>query len=274
MTSQIAKPSSVLLSIFRTFKAEYFKQISLTKAYPQNVIFSQILFFLTFIFFLNLADLLTGNFDPSLQAVFLIAFILWRISLGIIQDTAFSISDDLDWGTFEQIFIVGNSLSITSFGKSLFITFYYLVRSLILMTIIILTTQIAIPLNYAIVSIFFISLLSTIGLALLIVSFQIIYKNISSTVAALTTILFFTSGALTSLKDDTWLYAFTRLLPLSSGIDLIRTTYLNSYSFSEVVQLSSFIEVLFNSFFYFFAGWLSLLWAQKKATEIGSLGHY
>jgi ABC-2 type transport system permease protein len=71
-----------------------------------------------------------------------------------------------------------------------------------------------------------------------------------------------------------WLEAFTKTLPITQGIIVIRNVMLGGQSLSSTWADGSFIWLCINSAIYLCAGWLLFKWCERIAKRQGSLSHY
>jgi ABC-type multidrug transport system permease subunit len=120
--------------------------------------------------------------------------------------------------------------------------------------------------------VFSLTLTGAFGLVFIITGLHLMYKNVSTITYALATSLLFLTGAIVSFEGIPILYIFSRFLPLSAGIDLLRDLLIAGQSPPMLSQ--DFLMLLGNTAVYLTLGWFVLSWAQKRALLDGSLAHY
>jgi ABC-type polysaccharide/polyol phosphate export permease len=112
------------------------------------------------------------------------------------------------------------------------------------------------------------------GVAYIISGLHLVYKNVSSITLALSTALLFLTGAVTPLDNAPPLYNLMRVLPLTTGIELMRKILIGDMTIAAVLRQPDLYWLLINSAAYGLAGWGVLQWGQKTARRQGSLAHY
>jgi ABC-type polysaccharide/polyol phosphate export permease len=121
---------------------------------------------------------------------------------------------------------------------------------------------------------YLLTLISPFGLALVLSGLHLAFKNVSAITQPLATVLLFLTGAVVPLAGLPVLFAVSRLLPLTIGIDLLRNLLVEGVPFTDILATGPFVGLLINSGLYLVAGLLTLHWARQKALDDGSLAHY
>src|SRR5690606_25919616 len=103
---------------------------------------------------------------------------------------------------------------------------------------------------------------------------HLVYQNVSPIMMPLATVLLFFSGAMIPLEGIPVFYEISRLLPLATGIDLMRQMMVEGASLLTVMQSQAFVWLLLNTAVYLLSGLAILRWAQNKARANGLLAHY
>lgn len=103
---------------------------------------------------------------------------------------------------------------------------------------------------------------------------SVIYKNVAALSDAISFLFFFVSGVLSPLQIGTGLYVLSRLLPLSSGIDVIRAMVLENVSITASLVRWDLGLLAINTTFYLFVGVMILNWCSTlhptRELQIGS----
>jgi hypothetical protein len=85
--------------------------------------------------------------------------------------------------------------------------------------------------------------------------------------------LVFFTGALAPIQN-TYLDAFSKLLPLTWGIAGLRAIMIDGASMTTLWQNGLLIALLINTAFYVTLGIVLFTWGQRRARELGVLAHY
>jgi ABC-type multidrug transport system permease subunit len=259
------------------FRAEIRRTAFIARAYLPNLIGDQVLFVLGFVFVTGLFEVTTdGRYTPAAILASMIGWLTWRVAAGCMADTANAVAQDAQTGTLEHIWLSGNSPLLILFARSLTLTGYYSLRVLIMAAIIVPVFSLPISTHASSWAgaflVFSLTLTGAFGLVFIITGLHLMYKNVSTITYALATSLLFLTGAIVSFEGIPILYIFSRFLPLSAGIDLLRDLLIAGQSPPMLSQ--DFLMLLGNTAVYLTLGWFVLSWAQKRALLDGSLAHY
>lgn len=262
---------------FLLFQAEIRRTTFIARAYLPNLIGDQILFVLGFVFVTGLFEVTTdGRYTPAAILASMIGWLTWRVAAGCMADSANAMAQDAQTGILEHIWLSGNSPALILIARSLTLIGYYTLRVLIMAAIIV--PVFSLPLSTNLDSwaraflVFLLTLTGAFGLVFIITGLHLLYKNVSTITYALATSLLFLTGAIVSFEGIPILYIFSRFLPLSAGIDLLRNLLIAGELSPMLSQ--DFWVLLGNTAVYLILGWFILSWAQRRALLDGSLAHY
>lgn len=161
------------------------------------------------------------------------------------------------------------------FARNVALVIYYTLRVLFIGGVIMLLLRMPLPaLSPGAILVYLLVFVSPFGLALTIAGLHLVYKNVDAITYPLTTILLFLTGALAPLDNVPALYALSRFLPLSAGVDVLREMLVQRETMLSVVAAPAFSQLLLNSAIYLAIGLLVFNWAHKRALADGSLAHY
>lgn len=236
------------------------------------------LFILGFLILTGLFEVATGGeYAGTAQMAALIGYLVWRVAGGCMADVTRSVETDAQWGTLEQVWLSGAEL-----GRCCWRVVY---RSFLLLIAGTGAGHHHWPCFAAALD-FYGCRLTWRNAALQPDTHQPIGSRFSAVWAAFglqerqcyhpasghyPALL---NGALTPLDGIPVLYALSRVLPLSIGIDLLRDLLVEGTSLHDILASGPFVALLINSALYLGAGLLVLLWARQKVLSDGSLAHY
>jgi ABC-2 type transport system permease protein len=260
------------------FRVELRREWLLSKSYWLELLADQVFFILGFLILMGLFEVATGGqYTAEAKMASLIGYLVWRVAGGLMAELSASVADDAQWGTLEQVWLSGLPAAIL-LARSGVLVLYYSVRSLIMGIIILLILRI--PLTFTLADVpgaiflYLLTLISPFGLALVLSGLHLAFKNVSAITQPLATVLLFLTGAVVPLAGLPVLFAVSRLLPLTIGIDLLRNVLVEGVPFANILVSGPFVGLLINSGLYLVAGLLTLHWARQKALDDGSLAHY
>ena len=261
--------------------AEIRKLIVLARSYAVEYIADHFFFVIGFLVMAGLFNMATdGAFRGTAQLTSLIGYLTWRVAASVIRDLTDSVSVDAEFGILEQIWLTGHGFSQIVFGRFVAIIFFLTLRVLVIALFII--PILGIPLDVSLSAVpltllfYLLTFASPLGLALIMIGLQLVYKNVNALTYPLATVLLFLTGALVPLSPTAtpWVYTLSRFLPISSGVDLLRAVLVEQASFMALVTRPLFYELLLNSAVYLICGLLVFQWAERKVLQDGTLMHY
>ncbi|KAA3663572.1 MAG: hypothetical protein DWQ04_10110 [Chloroflexi bacterium] len=264
-----------MMQSYHLIQAEITKLIRIERSYWVSLLADQLFFVLGFLIVTGVFDLVTdGNFDRWARLSALIGYLTWRVAGGCMAETAVSVADDAQFGTLEQVWMSGESVSLILFARSCTFILYYTLRVILMALIIMPLLRIPVIIMPGSIVIYLLTVGSAFGLAFAITGLHLITKNVESITMPLATALLFFSGALSSLEGIPILYQASRFLPLSIGIDLLRKMLVEGADFWQIAVSSDFYSLVVNTAVYLIIGLFILKWAGNKARHAGTLGHY
>ena len=255
--------------------AEFRKQARLARAYWPNIAANQLLYIFIFFLLSGLANVLTGGqFDRQSQLAFLIGYLVWRVGTGAMEEMVLSIASDAQWGTLEQVWSSGASLPVLLLARTINYVIFFTLRAIVIAAIIFPFLRYEIPFAPAALLVYALTLIGTVGIAYLLIGLHLIYKNVHFLANFFAFLLFFLTGVLTPLDNVPTLYAISRLLPLSAGVDMLRSMLVDGQSLVMVLNSADFWMLLLISAIYLGIGLATLRYARKRSLQAGSLAHY
>lgn len=262
-------------------KAELRKLLVLARSYYVEYIADHFFFVIGFLVMAGLFDVATdGAFRGRAQFSSLLGYLVWRVAASVIRELAENVARDGTWGILEQVWLTGAGFFQVITARLAAIILFLTLRVIIIALFIIPILRIPVDVPWsawpAALVFYLMTLLSPFGVALAMIGLQLVYKNISALAFPLATVLLFLTGALVPLSPTAtpWIYALSRFLPISSGIDLLRLLLIQEKPLLGVLASPLMPELLLNTTVYLGAGLLIFRWGQKKVLEEGTLAHY
>lgn len=262
-------------------QAEIRKLFILARSYYVEYIADHFFFVIGFLVMAGLFNVATdGAFSGRAQLTSLIGYLVWRVAASVIRDLTNNVARDGTWGILEQIWLTGTDFSQILIARFvaiiLFLTLRVLLIALFIVPILRIPLDIRLSAWPAVVLFYLLTFLGPFGLALAMIGLQLVYKNVSALAFPLATVLLFLTGALVPLSPTAtpWIYAFSRFLPIASGVDLLRAIMIEHSPLIEVLASATFYEFALNTVIYLGCGIVIYRWAEKRVLIDGSLAHY
>lgn len=256
------------------FKAEVKKLFNIERRYKLGVISDFIVYYILFMLFYlftisNIGESIPKdelNLKISIQVVSYIAWYFFSLTINFIFNT---ISNESKEGTLEQLCIGSNSLNKIFFVRLLVVSLRNIVLMVPLVILINISTSTKIIINWYTVLIFFLIILGTAGLSLLLGGLQIYYKNIGQ-FPFIMTILFLGSVFFDMSLLPSSVQKILSFLPFAKSVDLIKLSIMPHM----VITSSELILLSMNSLVYLFIGIYIFHYFVNKAKELGRLGSF
>ncbi len=251
------------------------KTAQIAKSYIVEVVADQLFFIVGFLILTGVFALATeGSYSKPAQLSSLIGYLTWRVAGGAMMGVVKSLADDAQWGTLEQVWLSSRAYGQLLLVRAVVSILYYTVRVLLIGGILLLLLRLPVSLPPGTGLIYILTLSSAVGLAFVIASLHLVYKKVEAIAFPLATMLLFLTGALSSVQGIPLLFQVSRLLPLSSGIDLLRALIVEQRPFFDLVKTPEFVGLLLNAALYMGVGWYSFTWAKRRTLVDGTLAHY
>lgn len=255
------------------------RELQRIRSYRANLIGDQVFFILSFLLVTGLFEVTTeGKYSHEAALASLIGWLTWRVAGGCMLEVSDAVAEEAQAGTLEQLWLSGASPAHILLARCVALVVYYTARvtvmAVIIMPFLRLSLQTGSGAWLAAPLVYLLTLSGAFGVTFTIAGLHLAFKNVEAITYALATVLLFLTGAIVSFSDVPILYALSRFLPLSIGIDLLRSVLVESRSGWVIFTSWAFISLLVNSLCYLLIGLITLNWAQRKALWTGSLAHY
>jgi ABC-2 type transport system permease protein len=259
------------MDMVRILYAEMRREAHYLRAYRLEFVGDLLLFGLGFVLLSGLFQIVAqGNYSTQQQTLSMLGFLLWRAADGCMLRLMGSAVEESQWGTLEQIWMGGVSPAIILIMRTVVFCLFWVVRVAILGVILALWVGVeGIGVSWLeLLIIFVLSLGSAIGVAYLLIGFQLVHKQISSLMLAISTSLLFVTGALVPLTHVPMWERLALLLPLGPGIRFLQQSESHSLVGWDGLWLLGHTAI------YLTLGFYALKRGQRRARQLGSLAHY
>jgi ABC-2 type transport system permease protein len=259
----------------RLIPVELRRQFRLLVAYAFDALIGQLIYIFSFLLLNVLIQIITGGqYSQQQQSGFLVAYVTWWTAGRCLFDTVQTVANDARWGTLEQLRLTGASPAAFIAARAVNLMIYYTLQGVLMAVVLMLLLGISPPpMPLAFWGAYLLTLLGALGASFILAGLHLVFKNISALADFLSFLLFFLGGVMTPLIPGTVLYAISRWLPLSAGIDVMRLAIAGA-SIETILASADLVWLLLNSAGYLLLGGALLGWAFRRAQREGSLAHY
>lgn len=252
------------------FKAYLVKEFAIFRRYLPNTIGGIVTFYVIFLLiFLGYTGIAgaSPNYGDMVEDL-IVGFVLWSLILMSYQNIAFTIKDEAQEGTLEQLYMSPYNFGwiITSHVSARLIINFVIIA--VILTLIMLTTGNWLNINLlSIIPLTVFTLMGVLGVGFAVEGITLLYKRIDSYLQ----ILQFAMVGLVAAPSESVIWL--RFLPASWGSTLIRRVMVQGASIMDFSfgELSLLILI---GCFYLAVGYGIYKKAEQKAMKQGILGHY
>jgi ABC-2 type transport system permease protein len=216
-----------------------------------------------------------GELSTEKLTYTLVGYFMWLYSSIVISGMCRDLLGEAQAGTLEQIFMSPVSVSIILIGRS-FSTLITATINILLFTIAILWgLKISIYLQWQGLVIFIITMAGLFGFGFVIAGATLVFKRVGELAGLTANALLFLNGSMLPVEHfPKWLALFSKTLPTTQGIILLRENLLNMQSLSDLWRNHGLLFLGAQSVIYFLGGLLCFLWCVRRAKIQGTLGYY
>jgi ABC-2 type transport system permease protein len=210
----------------------------------------------------------TLEFGDRLDSV-IVGYILWTLVLFIMGDVAGGLQDEARTGTLEQMFLTPYGAARVFVMRAIASLTIQLTLNLLIVVVIIVSTQSKLAFPPILVPPFVTALLGAYGLAFIVGSLALIFKQVQQILS----ILQFGLLLLLAAPTETWtggLKYVGWLLPIAPGAGLLRDVMARGLELDDMRMAIASL----NGAFYFTLGILLFRWAERLVKRQGKLGGY
>ncbi|MFL5626685.1 MAG: ABC transporter permease [Ktedonobacteraceae bacterium] len=258
-----------LLAIFN----ETYKRLLIIWDYRFNILTQLVTVAFIFIgatFFLG-----GGKFDTKQLPSLFLGYLVWFYARIVILTTSEDLMSEAQSGTLEQMYMSPVPTELLVLGRMLATLVSTTIMVLLASISLIWLMHINIPMRWEGLPVLILTLVGLFGFSLMLGGAALVFKQIEALADLLQNALLFLTGSLLPVSHfPNWLATFTKTLPITQGIIVIRNIMLGGQSLSSAWSDGSLIWLAMHSTLYLCAGWLLFKWCERIAKKQGSLSHY
>ncbi|MEE9466249.1 MAG: ABC transporter permease [Candidatus Neomarinimicrobiota bacterium] len=236
--------------------------------------FTQILMF--GMIFLGITFLMgDGSFQPDKTASILIGYLVWFFYNLAINDLSWNLMEETQTGTLEQMYMSPAPSGLVVLGRG-FARFVFSVVMLVLLGGVLITLlDMQITFRPAALPLFLLILMGVYGFGFAMAGVTLVVKQVGTLANLMGNLLLFLNGTLLPIdKLPDWLAAFSKTLPTTQGIVVLRQVMLGGRTLAGTWQDGSLLYLLVHSSICLALGWMVFKWCENRAKLKGTLGQY
>jgi ABC-2 type transport system permease protein len=253
--------------------AEFRRTARMARSYWLEYAADLLLYTVGFLLLIAVFSAASESYGPQGYLSTLIGYTVWKICASSLEDIARIASDEARTGTLEQLFVSGVRPGMLFTVRSLGIVLNHTIRGLLLAFILAAILGLLQPVPILAVIVFVLTLGGACGLGFALVGLVLVYKRMGGGIHLLWQLLVFFTGALAPITNPL-LGAFSKLLPLTLGINCLREIIINGATANDLWQSNLLPGLLVNTGFYMLIGIILFTWGQRRARQLGVLAHY
>lgn len=216
-----------------------------------------------------------GDLEPQQLTWTLIGYIVWFYALLAISNMSWSLREETQTGTLEQMYMSPAPMGVLLIGRTL----SALIITTIMVTLLVLPMTIwldvQIPLRATGLPVFLLTVMGLYGFGFMIGGATLLFKQVEALANLMQNLLLFMNGTLLAVDQfPGWLEGFTKALPSTQGIIVLRNVLLEGQSLGAAWADGSLVALLINSTIYFAGGLVVFKVCEHVAQRKGSLGQY
>ena len=254
--------------------AEVRRSLFLARSYWIDYIADLILYTLGFLLLMAVYSVAAGDaFEKRLILNTLIGYITWKVAASTMFAIAQTAVEENKTGTLEQLLITGQNPGFLILRRGLTEFLDYGIRGLILGGVLAAILGLFQPIRFSVLVFFFLSVMGAFGLGFILSGLVLVFKRISGVLNLTWQMLVFFTGALAPIPESV-LGAFSKLLPLTWGINAMRASLVDSASLDVLWADGTIPGLLINTGAYILIGAVVFRWGYNRARSLGTLGQY
>lgn len=222
-------------------------------------------------------NFLVGNGDLPQDQVSssLLGYIIWLYTFMAVSNMGWSLREEVQAGTLEQMFMSPASPQLLMMGRTLANFLTTSLTMILIMAVMIPAFGLTFPLRATSLVVFAWTMLGLFGLGLMVGGATLVFKHVESLAYLAQYGIMFLNGSILPVdKLPAWLELPARLLPGTQGIIVLRQVTLEDQSLSAVWADGSLSWLMLHSVVFFAAGWLIFRSGERYVRRQGALGHY
>lgn len=216
-----------------------------------------------------------GKLSTEQLTYTLVGYSIWLYSSIVISSMCRDLLGEAQAGTLEQLFMSPVSVSLILIGRSFSTLITATINILLFMIVILWGLKINISVPWQAFIIFALTMAGLFGFGFVIAGATLVFKRVGELAGLTANALLFLNGSMLPVEQfPKWLALFSKTLPTTQGIILLRNTLLDMKPLYDLWQDGSLLYLCSQSIIYFFGGLLVFIWCVRRAKVQGTLGYY
>jgi ABC-2 type transport system permease protein len=216
-----------------------------------------------------------GRLDQESLAPRLLGFLVWWYAAIGISQMGWALMEEAQTGTLEQMYMASVPTEIILLGRSFAALVLATAMILMIGTGLAPALDIRIPMRWEALPVFGLTMVGLFGFGFVMAGATIVFKQVQQLANLAEQLLLYLGGALLPVHNlPGWLEAFSRTLPTTQGIIVLRNVVLDGGSLASTWGDGSLMWLMLHSMLYFVIGWLGFKWLERIARKQGTLGQY
>lgn len=216
-----------------------------------------------------------GDLPQDQLATTLLGYIIWLYTFMAVSNMGWSLREELQSGTLEQMFMSPASPQVLMVGRSLAAFLTTSVTILMISVILVPLLGIQIPLRAEGVIVLACTIAGLWGLGFIVGGATLLFKQVESLAYLMQYGVMFLNGSLLPVDQfPPGVAAVARIIPGTQGIIVLRRVLLEGQSLAATWRTGDLPALAFHSGVFFGIGWIIFTICERTARRRGTLGQY
>lgn len=205
----------------------------------------------------------------------MLGFLITFYAMEVISNMSWSLMNEAQTGTLEQMYMSPAPSGMIVFGRSLASLVSGSMQLVLIAIALILLFQIEIPIKWEMLPILLITMVGLTGFGYVMGGLTLVFKQVGPIANIAQNLLLFTNGTFLPIENmPDWMAGIAELIPSTQGIVVMRQVALDGLTLSDVWNDGSLVFLIVHSVVFLILGWAVFTWCENIARNRGSLGQY
>ncbi len=216
-----------------------------------------------------------GKFVPERMAPIMIGYMMWTFASMALNDMSWNLMEETRTGTLEQMYMTPAPTGLIVLGRA-FSRLLFAGTMVLLMSILIIAGfKLDLPLRWPALPVLALTVAGVYGFGFMVAGATLVFKQVGTLAFIIQNSLLFLNGSFFPVdRFPAGLATFTKTLPTTQGIIVLRQLLIDRQSLASVWADGSLTLLVLHSALFFIGGWTIFKWCEGIARRQGSLGQY
>ncbi|MCL6450868.1 MAG: ABC transporter permease [Acetobacteraceae bacterium] len=269
------------MNVLTVLWAETYKELIESRRYTLNLALSIIVQTIIFMGILFLAVSFSPIRTPEavartaeVKSFLLIGYIVWTFAMFAVNNMGQDVTTEMVLGTFEQKYMASVSPVVVLAGRALGNVVVSVIYTGVLLPVLILISGVRLSIPWTVFPVLGVTLVGLYGLGYILAGMALLFKRVGQASYAVQLVLLFFGGFTNPGEAGGVVGGFSRALPLTPGVEVIRSLVLDGARLGSLVSTGAVTRLLVNAAAYLAVGLAVFCLCDRVARRRGCIGKY